>query len=770
LPTEQVCDTSHRLRLSTKPAHRRAGEDGGLETDMPRADSDVFAKPRAPRTVGRYAIYGEIAAGGMATVHFGRLLGAVGFTRPVAIKQLHPQFAKDPEFRARFIEEARLVSRIRHQNVVPTLDVVAAEDELFLVLEYVQGESLWRLMKAAHDRRVRVPPHIAITIVSHVLHGLHAAHEAKDESGAPIEIVHRDVSPQNVLVGTDGAARVLDFGVARPSTQAEASPDEKIQGKLSYMAPEQLAGAPVGRQADLYATAVILWELLAGRRLFHRANPQTLLIDKLFRSNVPRPSAMNEHVPRGVDAVVLKALAREPEDRYATAREMSVALESCGKLATGSEVGEWVERMAHDALEKRARQIADSEARAVPTAVEAKDITTPSMSPLVASINPLTIATPSSFPVKPAPLPDLSAFELGPPHKKRASLASLLEPDLEARVLERLRHLSFERKRFVAASVLAVAGFVVVAGAARAIASRFGAERPVAARAVPQAKDVLVEPVGACPRGMAVIPGGHFFMGSDDDLPAERPAHHVTLSPYCIDIFEVTADEYRACADRGDCRRASTTNEWGGIASSDHKTFDALCNIRDPAGRGRHPINCVDWEMASQYCGARGARLPTEAEWEFSARSSDGRKYPWGDDAPSPRLLNACGKECLEWGKRNHVDEAAMYIGGDGWATTAPVGSFPDGRSKFGVQDLVGNVWEWVADYFGPYDGERAEDPHGPAAGRERVIRGGAWNGAYADWMRPTFRYHDPPDTKSFGIGFRCASGQGSYAQDVLAH
>ena len=141
-----------------------------------RADED--APSQAPRTIGRYAIYGKIAAGGMATVHFGRLIGAVGFTRPVAIKRLHPQFAKDPGFRAAFIEEARMVSRIRHQNVVPTLDVVTAEDELFLVLDYVQGESLGRLVRALKTEGKTPPPAIIASILSGVLHGLHAAHDA----------------------------------------------------------------------------------------------------------------------------------------------------------------------------------------------------------------------------------------------------------------------------------------------------------------------------------------------------------------------------------------------------------------------------------------------------------------------------------------------------------------------------------------------------------------------------------------------------------------
>src|SRR4051812_25689690 len=139
--------------------------------------------PHSPRMVGRYILYGEIAAGGMATVHFGRLSGPVGFSRTVAIKRLHPQYAKDPEFVTMFLDEARLAGRIRHPNVVPTLDVVATDGEIFLVMEYVQGESLSRLTRGLREIGARIPPHMVVSIMAGVLHGLHAAHEAKDEQG-----------------------------------------------------------------------------------------------------------------------------------------------------------------------------------------------------------------------------------------------------------------------------------------------------------------------------------------------------------------------------------------------------------------------------------------------------------------------------------------------------------------------------------------------------------------------------------------------------------
>ena len=241
------------------------------------------------------------------------------------------------------------------------------------------------------------------------------------------------------------------------------------------------------------------------------------------------------------------------------------------------------------------------------------------------------------------------------------------------------------------------------------------------------------------------------------DAPAnEKPAHNVTLTSYCIDLYEVTAREYRACSDVGKCKRAATEVDWPKITPADKKIYSPLCTIDDPE-KGDHPINCVSWEMANTYCKAQDKRLPTEAEWEYATRGPDGRVYPWGDEEPSSLHLNACGSECVAWGKQNKTDLAALYPADDGYATTAPVGKFPKGRSRFGPYDVVGNVWEWAADFYGDYDPVDKKDPSGPETGEKRVIRGGAWNGSFASWLRPSFRYAQVPEALSHGIGFRCA-------------
>ena len=316
------------------------------------------------RFIGRYALHRAIASGGMATVYLGRLLGPVGFSRTVAIKRLHPHFASDPEFVSMFLDEARLAARIRHPNVVQTLDVVATKGELFLVMDYVHGGSLARLLSAGD----RIPLSIAVAIMSGALQGLHAAHEAKSERGEPLSIIHRDVSPQNILVGSDGATRVLDFGVAKAAGRLQSTRDGQLKGKLAYMAPEQLMHEHVGRELDIYASAVVLWEVIAGARLF-RADNEGATIQKVLTGNVgpatvERAKTADEPTKallRQIDAVIQRGLAREPKDRHPTARAMALALEAIITPASAAQVAAWVEAVASEDLRTQSVLVAQIE-------------------------------------------------------------------------------------------------------------------------------------------------------------------------------------------------------------------------------------------------------------------------------------------------------------------------------------------------------------------------------------------------------------------------
>jgi serine/threonine-protein kinase len=332
----------------------------------------------------------------MATVHFGRLIGPVGFSRTVAIKRLHPQFASDPEFVAMFLDEARLAARIRHPNVIPTLDVVATSGELFLVMDYVPGESLARLMRAARLREAVLPTAITVSIMVGVLHGLHAAHEARNERGEPLGIVHRDVSPQNVLVGSDGQARVLDFGVAKAAGRIQTTREGQLKGKLAYMAPEQLRGSPLDRQTDIYAASVVLWETLSGERLFRADNEGAIVSKVLEGALVPPSRAINVTVDaetrmaiERLDDIVMRGLARNPSQRYATARDMALALEHALAPATTAEVSRWIEDVASSVLLMRAGQVGEIESSSSTLQRVSLSSIPPPPDPGGASLNPV---------------------------------------------------------------------------------------------------------------------------------------------------------------------------------------------------------------------------------------------------------------------------------------------------------------------------------------------------------------------------------------------
>jgi serine/threonine-protein kinase len=245
--------------------------------------------------------------------------------------------------------------------VVPTLDVVATGGEVFIVLEYVSGESLAKLWRAHVAKKEIIPIPFSLAIMANTLQGLHAAHEVRDEQGEPLGIVHRDVSPQNVIVGTDGVARVLDFGVAKAAGRLQETGDSgALKGKIAYMAPEQITGGTVTRQTDVYAASVVLWELLTGRRLIEGENDAQRAAKILASLNAPvfeAPSKHNANVPPALDELVMRGLAWPPSSRFATAREMAGQLERNGGLIASTDLGDWVSRLAGPALEERAGRL-----------------------------------------------------------------------------------------------------------------------------------------------------------------------------------------------------------------------------------------------------------------------------------------------------------------------------------------------------------------------------------------------------------------------------
>jgi formylglycine-generating enzyme required for sulfatase activity len=262
-------------------------------------------------------------------------------------------------------------------------------------------------------------------------------------------------------------------------------------------------------------------------------------------------------------------------------------------------------------------------------------------------------------------------------------------------------------------------------------------------------------PPRSCPAQMVRVPAGTFRMGSPDS--DEHSQHEVTLSGYCIDRTEVTVAAYHACVEGGACAPAARTVHVGQSSPDGDVRWNRFCNGAD---RPTHPINCVDWSQAVAYCTSQGKRLPTEAEWEYAARGSDGRSYPWGNDMPTARRVNGCGAECVALDQHGLTREwTAAYSGDDGAPTTAPVGSYSEGASPFGALDMAGNVWEWTADWYARYTEAAAVNPHGPAMGRFRVARGGGWGVSWNGQKATVMRNKSAPTKRDIFLGFRCALG-----------
>ena len=714
-------------------------------------------------TIGeKYAIESVVGSGGFAIVY--RATHTL-WKRPVAVKVFKAlgEVAQDQRKKLLedFIQEGALLADLSERStaIVQARDIgttkTAGGDEVpFMVLEWLEGKPLDTLLE--RERMSNAPLRsldAMVRLLDPVAEALALAHKKG--------IAHRDVKPANIFVlgdtpdGSSGV-KLLDFGIAKVVQDAQKMGFGKTAGHITsftplYGAPEQFnrAFGATGPWTDVFAFALVAAEVASGREPMSGDSLVQLAYASSDVNVRPTPRTLGATTSDEVEAVFRKAVAVDPKERFQMAGEFWSALRAAISVDPRSGVSSVRSANVPNATSDTLVETGPAASTAATALLAPPPSSGPGV-PSAPSAPMVAAAVPVSRPGVPSPQAPTAPIAVPAP-----------APSSKATLVVGL---------VVAVAVLGgLAAFALRNGASGAsppggLSLSSSATTTVASPSASASSSALAKK--ECPAGMILIAGGEYFMGSEEKGAEdhEKPAHKVKLSPYCIDTTEETVAQYKECSDKGGCRRAGKENSWNGLTDAQRKLYDPLCNANDLEGRANHPINCVDWDQAREACEYRGARLPTEAEWEYAARGPDGRIYPWGDDPPGPTLLNACGKECVAWMKK-HPDPtsspAAMYPEDDGFVHTSPVGSFPKGKSRWGLMDVVGNVWEWVADWYADYDKALATktltDPKGPDTGTDRVIRGGAWNGSMPSWVRPSFRFQQSPAARSHGYGFRCA-------------
>jgi eukaryotic-like serine/threonine-protein kinase len=370
---------------------------------------------------GRYKLGALLGTGGMATVHRATTFGS---NARVAVKTLHPHLLHDKSIAKSFRDEARLAQALEHPNIVRVIDVASEEAAAALVMELVDGGSLLTLAYACWNRGDRVPPAVASAIVLDVLAALERAHE-----GTAAPVIHRDVSPHNVLVGRDGVTKLADFGIARIGDETGSTMTGKVKGKLAYMAPEQFSGRRASERSDIYGAGVILWELLASERLFEGELAE--LVGKAVNTDRASLSLAKREVPPEVDAIVLRALATDPTERWSAASVMADALQTALPPAGRAEVGAWVEAVAVDVPEGPTSTAEPPPSSRVETTRKPKTAPPPApkraLAPLIAGAvvlaGAVAWAVTRTTPITPDPSSSSVALEARPPEPSVRAVA-----------------------------------------------------------------------------------------------------------------------------------------------------------------------------------------------------------------------------------------------------------------------------------------------------------------------------------------------------------
>ena len=329
------CETEYRIsdekleKKATRFACKKCGQTiitrpgtDGIEIEGASIKSPFEKGP--PSQFGKFRDLKRLASGGMGDIYLAKLGGAEGFEREMVLKVLHPHLAKDQSFAQAMVDEAKLTVLLQHPNVVQMYNLERTGELLYCVLEYVPGKTLSAIQRVYRKKGGTVPLPMAVYIIAEALEGLGYAHELTDRHGEPRHIVHRDISPQNILITTDGWVKIIDFGIAKAASRMTQTRPGMIKGKFAYMAPEQLKGESDHR-ADLFAMGVTLWETLAGVRLFHSTTDVDTL-QKVLHMEPPPIHLTHPDIPKEMDAILSKALDKNPDRRYQTAREFKADL------------------------------------------------------------------------------------------------------------------------------------------------------------------------------------------------------------------------------------------------------------------------------------------------------------------------------------------------------------------------------------------------------------------------------------------------------------
>ncbi len=684
-----------------------------------------------------FRIVSPLRVGGMGAVY---IVDQLSTGKQRALKVMIPELAQNPEIRDRFVLEAKAASKIESDHVVEIVTAGVDEESgrLYLVMELLRGEDLGEAL----ERTGALPIADVADVLSQVGHALAQAHVQG--------LVHRDLKPENVFLAMSKrqnaafTAKLLDFGIAKLVEDGRQKTGTQPLGSPLFMAPEQTdRKGRICPATDVWALGLIAFQLLAGKSYWREAEEGSLAsllreicVDPLAPAS-ERAAEIGARLPDGFDAWFSRCVNRDIDARFVDAGS---AVEAFAALVP---VGATERKLVAQAALGRTGPVAGSTTGGVvssrsKSSAEAFEATAVAPSTTGAATGATTSAgaAPASAPSGSSPRTVAIALVVVAAAAAAIGLVVFRSPSGPDAA-------SSSASRAAASSSSATTS---------ASASR-SASPSVSGAASSGASDAS----GRCQAGMIYHPGAGMIMGAKDGSPDAQPTHKVTVSSFCLDKTEVTAAAYQACVTAGECEKPPMDVNYKGITEEARAKYRELCTSR-MKDAGDHPINCVDWKEASTYCAWKKGRLPTEAEWEYAARGTSQRDFPWGDDPPSEKLLNACGSECAKWAVEHGVDLKTMYDGDDGYATTAPVGSFPRGASSLGVLDLAGNVWEWTSDWYGPYSADAATDPKGPKEGTERVVRGGAFNGAMVDWAKPSYRWKSTPDTYNHAIGFRCAA------------